>query len=51
MNQIILGDNLEALPTLSKASVRLIYIDPPFNTGKTQRRQRIPVYRQAADAK
>lgn len=41
MNQIILGDNLTVLPTLPSAFAQLIYIDPPFNTGKTQRRQRI----------
>ena len=40
-NQIILGDNLDVLPTLDKSSHRLIYIDPPFNTGKTQQRKRI----------
>jgi site-specific DNA-methyltransferase (adenine-specific) len=34
MGQIILGDNLDVLPTLPAASARLIYIDPPFNTGK-----------------
>lgn len=45
MNKIILGDNLDVLPTLKESSVRLIYIDPPFNTGKVQRRQRMRVYR------
>ncbi len=44
-NRIILGDNLEVLPGLSSASVDLIYIDPPFNTGKRQRRARIRVRR------
>jgi len=34
MNKIIFGDNLEALKTLKDESVDLIYIDPPFNTGK-----------------
>lgn len=37
MSEIIFGDNLEALKSLSDGSVDLIYIDPPFNTGKTQR--------------
>ena len=41
MNRIIQGDNLEILPTLPDAFARLIYIDPPFNTGKTQKRDRI----------
>jgi len=38
---IILADNMEVLPTLQPASVDLIYIDPPFNTGKTQRRAQL----------
>jgi site-specific DNA-methyltransferase (adenine-specific) len=42
-NQIILGDNLKVLPTIPDKSVRLIYVDPPFNTGKTQKRERISV--------
>ncbi len=40
-NLIVLADNKEFLPTLPSGFFRLIYIDPPFNTGKTQRRQRI----------
>ena len=40
-NRIIQGDNLEILPTLPDAFARLIYIDPPFNTGKIQKRDRI----------
>jgi site-specific DNA-methyltransferase (adenine-specific) len=40
VNRIILGDNLEVLPTLPAAFARLIYIDPPFNTGGVQRRRR-----------
>ncbi|MDY7109750.1 MAG: DNA methyltransferase [Planctomycetota bacterium] len=43
MNRIILGDNLRVLPTLPDASVRLIYIDPPFNTGERQERDRMSV--------
>jgi DNA modification methylase len=30
MNQLILGDNLEVMPTMPKESVDLIYLDPPF---------------------
>ena len=41
--RIILGDNLVVLPRLPDVSVDLIYIDPPFNTGKQQRRARIRV--------
>jgi site-specific DNA-methyltransferase (adenine-specific) len=32
------GDNAQVLPTLKSASFGLIYIDPPFNTGKAQAR-------------
>jgi len=38
---IQLGDNLPILKTIPSASIPLIYIDPPFNTGKQQRRTRI----------
>lgn len=37
-NQVIFGDNLDALKVLPDESVQLIYIDPPFNTGRTQSR-------------
>ncbi len=37
----MLGDGLDVLKTLPSRSVDLIYIDPPFNTGKVQRRTRI----------
>ncbi len=43
MKRIVLGDNAEVLPSLPERFARLIYIDPPFNTGKTQRRERIRV--------
>lgn len=36
MNRIIFNDNLKVLQTLPDDSVDLIYIDPPFNTGKDQ---------------
>ncbi|MHB8243685.1 MAG: DNA methyltransferase, partial [Solirubrobacteraceae bacterium] len=38
-DRILLGDNLELLPTLADESFQLIYIDPPFNTGKLQARR------------
>jgi site-specific DNA-methyltransferase (adenine-specific) len=44
MNRIILGDNEAVLPTLPDAFASLIYIDPPFNTGRVQRRDRIRVH-------
>jgi site-specific DNA-methyltransferase (adenine-specific) len=34
VHQIHFGDNLEVLRTLPAGSVDLIYIDPPFNTGR-----------------
>jgi site-specific DNA-methyltransferase (adenine-specific) len=43
MKTIILGDNAAVLPTLPEKFARLIYIDPPFNTGRAQRRDRIRV--------
>jgi site-specific DNA-methyltransferase (adenine-specific) len=43
MRQIILGDNADVLPTLPAAFARAIYIDPPFNTGRVQQRDRIRV--------
>ncbi|MGH7281146.1 MAG: DNA-methyltransferase [Polyangiaceae bacterium] len=41
MRKIILGENLEALATLPSAFASVIYVDPPFNTGKVQKRDRI----------
>ena len=41
MNTIYLGDNLDILPTLTNKSVRLVMIDPPFNTPNTQKLTRI----------
>jgi site-specific DNA-methyltransferase (adenine-specific) len=39
------GDNLEILKTLADGFADLIYIDPPFNTGKKQARTQIRVER------
>jgi site-specific DNA-methyltransferase (adenine-specific) len=41
--QIHLGDNLSVLPRLADSSFELIYIDPPFNTGREQARTQIRV--------
>ncbi len=35
-NKIFFGDNLRVLESLPSSSVNLIYIDPPFNTGRRQ---------------
>ncbi|MES1259789.1 MAG: site-specific DNA-methyltransferase, partial [Gemmatimonadota bacterium] len=36
MIEVILGDNLEILSGLNTGRFHLMYIDPPFNTGKTR---------------
>ena len=38
VNQLFFGDNLGVLKTLPDECAQLIYIDPPFNTGRTQSR-------------
>ncbi len=38
-NRIILEDNISVLPTLPDEGFQMIYIDPPFNTGKKQTRR------------
>ena len=43
MKRIVQGDNLEVLETLPREHARLIYIDPPFNTGRKQSRERMQV--------
>ena len=43
--RIYFGDNLEVLRTLPNNSIDLIYIDPPFNTGKIQKRTQIKTIR------
>jgi site-specific DNA-methyltransferase (adenine-specific) len=43
MKRIILGDNAEVLDSLPAGFARLVYVDPPFNTGKVQKRDRIRV--------
>jgi site-specific DNA-methyltransferase (adenine-specific) len=48
MNRIVHGDNLVVLKTTPSESIDLIYIDPPFNTGKTQIRHRISTVRDDA---
>ena len=43
MKRIVQGENLQVLETLPRKFARLIYIDPPFNTGRTQSRERMLV--------
>jgi len=44
-NLVVQGDSADVLPQLPDAAFRMIYIDPPFNTGRTQRRQTIRTQR------
>jgi DNA modification methylase len=37
-DEILLGDNLPLLRELADETFQLVYIDPPFNTGRTQKR-------------
>ena len=38
-DQVIAGDNLAVLPTLPDGAFTVIYLDPPFNTGRAQVRR------------
>lgn len=40
-NTIVCDDNLEFLKSMQPGCVDLIYVDPPFNTGKVQSRRQI----------
>lgn len=44
-NQIVLADNLDHLRTMPDGVANLVYIDPPFNTGKRQERRQIRTVR------
>jgi site-specific DNA-methyltransferase (adenine-specific) len=46
--EILLGDNLKLLKRIPSGSCRLIYIDPPFNTQKVQKRDRMAISRDEA---
>jgi site-specific DNA-methyltransferase (adenine-specific) len=46
-DRIITGDNLDVLPSLDAGAFQMVYIDPPFNTGRKQRRRTL---RTEADA-
>ncbi|MGP6177313.1 DNA-methyltransferase [Microbacterium sp. A196] len=47
---IIQGDNLDVARTLPSASFTLVYLDPPFNTGRAQERQIVTARRTQPDA-
>jgi site-specific DNA-methyltransferase (adenine-specific) len=44
-DEILLGDNLEILPRFEDGSFQMVYIDPPFNTGKQQTRKTLETTR------
>jgi site-specific DNA-methyltransferase (adenine-specific) len=39
-NSLYQGDNLGVLKSIPDSSIQLIYIDPPFNTGRSQQRSK-----------
>jgi site-specific DNA-methyltransferase (adenine-specific) len=39
------GDNLTILKTIPDSSIQLVYIDPPFNTGREQQRSKVTTKR------
>ncbi|MDR2113853.1 MAG: site-specific DNA-methyltransferase [Bifidobacteriaceae bacterium] len=50
-NLVVEAENLTALQALPPESFRLIYIDPPFNTGRVQKRQSIRTVRSEAGSR
>ncbi|GAA2527622.1 hypothetical protein GCM10009860_04240 [Microbacterium mitrae] len=50
-NLVIHGDNLEVIRTLPDESFQLIYLDPPFNTGKQQTRQNVSSLRHSGGSR
>lgn len=50
-NLIIHGDNGVVLPLLPDESFQMIYIDPPFNTGKRQARQSLQTRRSVSGSR
>lgn len=44
-DSVFLADNLTVLAKIPDASVQVVYIDPPFNTGKIQKRESIRTVR------
>jgi site-specific DNA-methyltransferase (adenine-specific) len=44
-DHVVLGDCEKVLPSLPDCAFQLVYIDPPFNTGKAQRRRTLATVR------
>jgi site-specific DNA-methyltransferase (adenine-specific) len=47
-SRVVHGECLEVLQSLPDASIDLVYVDPPFNTGRVQKRQRLRTVRDDA---
>jgi site-specific DNA-methyltransferase (adenine-specific) len=45
IDQILLGENLQLLGAFADESFQLVYVDPPFNTGKVQARRTLQAVR------
>lgn len=44
---VVHGDNASVLPSLPEGAFTMVYIDPPFNTGRSQKRQELSMVRSA----
>ena len=47
-NTLYFGDNLTILKLIPDSSIQLVYIDPPFNTGREQQRSKVTTKRNNA---
>ncbi|HEY8092023.1 MAG TPA: hypothetical protein VIF09_29380, partial [Polyangiaceae bacterium] len=45
---VVRAENLDVLSHVPDAAVDLVYVDPPFNTGKVQRREALQTVRDEA---
>lgn len=48
-NLVVGAENLAFLPSLPDGSFTVVYLDPPFNTGRTQRRQQLSMVRASGE--
>jgi site-specific DNA-methyltransferase (adenine-specific) len=48
MRRVVQGESLDVLRALPEGAARLVYLDPPFNTGRRQRRLRLRTERDPA---
>lgn len=46
---VVAAENLQFLPSLPDGAFTMVYLDPPFNTGRTQRRQQLTTVRATED--